>query len=27
MFTPNYRTVVDSDEGMQFGLADSVVMP
>ena len=25
MFTPNYRTMVDSEEGLQFGLADSVV--
>ncbi|HET6909873.1 MAG TPA: hypothetical protein VFH54_11085 [Mycobacteriales bacterium] len=25
MFTPNYRAVVDSEEGLQFGLADSVV--
>lgn len=25
LFTPNYRTMVDSEEGLQFGLADSVV--
>jgi len=25
MFTPNYRTMVDSEEGQRYGLADSVV--
>jgi hypothetical protein len=25
MFTPNYRTTVDSEEGERFGLADSIV--
>jgi hypothetical protein len=25
LFTPNYRTVVDAEEGVRFGLADSVV--
>ena len=25
MFTPNYRVVVESDDGLRFGLADSIV--